>query len=92
MFKSCISLRPVASIFGVCMCVEGGGGGGRGGAYLKNWDQIAILMLGKFQRHMGFRGVQGMLPCNNFEVSGPQTAGNAFKLSILPSPHYFVSF
>ena len=90
MFKSCISHRPVASIFGVCMCVKGGGG--RGGTYLKNWDQIVILMLGKHPRHMGFRGVQDMLPCNNFEVSGPQTAGNAFKLSILPSPHYFVSF
>ena len=33
-----------------------------------------------------------MLPRNNFEILDPRTAGNALKLSILPSPRYFVSF
>ena len=37
-------------------------------------------------------GGRGMLSRKNFEILDPQTAGNAVKLSILPSPRYFVSF
>ena len=43
-------------------------------------------------RRKGFKGVGDLLPRENFENWGPQTAGNALKLLILPAPRHFVSF
>ena len=37
----------------------------------------------------GFWGSRGMLPRKKLEIRGLQSAGNALKLSILPSPCYF---
>ena len=37
-------------------------------------------------------GGGGMLPRKTSEILDPQTAENALKLSVLASPHYFVSF
>ena len=64
---------------------------GDGGAYLKNRDKINRPY--KYRRHKAFIGrSEGMLPSEKCEVYDPQIARNALKISILPSPLYFVSY
>ena len=54
MFKSCISHRPVASIFGVCMCVEGGGGGGEGRYIPQELGPNSYINVGQVPKTYGF--------------------------------------
>ena len=62
---------------------------------MKNWDQkINLVMIdhasAEDTRLLGGSG--DMLPQKMFEILGPQIAGNVWKLSILSSQRYFVSF
>ena len=47
------------------------------------------LLRDSWRLFKGFLVVRGHAPLEKIEISGFQTAGNALKLTILPSPHYF---
>ena len=72
----------------VCVCVGGGGGGG-GGVQFKYRDQTTKGHASSEDK----RGLGGSGACSpRIKNRGIQTAENASKLSVLPSPCYFVSF